>query len=103
MYDYQKTHTMRVPLLIVAVEEYLRMTRLLDRKVPVKVEMNVDTELTGDRVEGFNVLADIPGVDEHRKNQVVMVTAHPGSWAATPAATDDGACLPPAIEPIPIV
>ncbi len=103
MYAYQKTHTMRVPLLIVAVEEYLRMTRLLDRKVPVKVEMNVDTELTGDRVEGFNVLADIPGVDEHRKNEVVMVTAHLDSWAAAPGATDDGAGVVIAMEAMRIV
>ena len=91
MYAYQKTHAMRVPLVIVAVEEYLRMVRLLDLKVPVKVAMNVDVELTGDHVEGFNVLADIPGVDERRKNEVVMVTAHLDSWAAATGATDDGA------------
>jgi hypothetical protein len=49
--------------------------------------MNVDVEFTGDRVEGFNVLADIPGVDERRKNEVVMVTAHLDSWAAGTGAT----------------
>jgi hypothetical protein len=32
MYAHQKAHAMRVPLVIVAVEEYLRMTRLLARK-----------------------------------------------------------------------
>jgi hypothetical protein len=80
LYAYQKAHAMRVPLVIVAVEEYLRMTRLFAGDVPVKVEMNVDVEFTGDRVEGFNVLADIPGVDERHKNEVVMVTAHLDSW-----------------------
>ena len=30
MYAHQKAHAMRVPLVIVAVEEYLRMTRLLN-------------------------------------------------------------------------
>ncbi len=89
---------MRVPLVIVAVEEYLRMARLFERHVPVKVEMNVDVEFTGDRVEGFNVLADIPGVDERRKNEVVMVTAHLDSWAAGTGATDDGAGVVVAIE-----
>jgi carboxypeptidase Q len=82
MYAYQKAHAQRVPLVIVAVEEYLRMTRLLERKVPVKVEMNVDTEFTADRVEGVNVLADIPGGDARGQNEVVMVTAHLDSWAA---------------------
>src|SRR5215510_6765884 len=50
MYAHQKARAMRVPLVIVATEEYLRMERLLERKVPVKVELNVDVEFTGDRV-----------------------------------------------------
>ena len=95
---YQKAHAMRVPLVIVAVEEFLRMMRLVDLKVPVKVAMNVDVEFTGDHVEGFNVLADIPGVDERRKNEVVMVTAHLDSWAAATGATDDGAGVVIAME-----
>ena len=98
MYAYQKDRAMRVPLVIVAVEEYLRMSRLFERKVPVKVEMNVDVAFTGDRVEGFNVLADIPGVDARRKNEVVMVTAHLDSWAAGTGATDDGAGVVIAME-----
>lgn len=103
MYAYQKARAMRVPLVIVAVEEYLRMTRLLERKVPVTVEMNVDVEFTGDRVEGFNVLADIPGVDARRKNEMVMVTAHLDSWAAGTGATDDGAGVVVAMEALRIL
>jgi carboxypeptidase Q len=95
---YQKAHAMRVPLVIVAVEEFLRIMRLVDLKVPVKIAMNVDVEFTGDHVEGFNVLADIPGVDERRKNEVVMVTAHLDSWAAATGATDDGAGVVIAME-----
>jgi carboxypeptidase Q len=91
MYAHQKPHAMRVPLVIVAAEEYLRMTRLFERKVPVRVEMNVDAEFTADHVEGFNVLADFPGVDERRRNEVVMATAHLDSWAAGTGATDNGA------------
>jgi hypothetical protein len=98
MYAYQKVHAMRVPLVVVAVEEYLRMDRLLERGVPVKVEMNVDVEFTGDRVEGFNVLGDIPGIDERRRNEVVMVTAHLDSWAVGTGATDDGAGVVIAME-----
>jgi hypothetical protein len=98
MYAHQKARAMPVPLVIVAVEEYLRMMRLFERKVPVRVEMNVDVEFTGDRVEGFNVLADFPGVDERRRNEVVMVTAHLDSWAAGTGATDDGAGVVIAME-----
>lgn len=103
MYAHRKAHAMRVPLVIIATEEYLRMTRLLERKVPVKVELNVDVEFTGDRVEGFNVVADIPGVDERRKSEVVMVTAHLDSWAAGTGATDDGAGVVIAMEAIRIL
>jgi Peptidase family M28 len=98
MYAHQKARAMPVPLVIVAVEEYLRMMRLFERKVPVRVEMNVDVEFTGDRVEGFNVLADFPGVDERRRNEVVMATAHLDSWAAGTGATDDGAGVVIAME-----
>jgi hypothetical protein len=98
MYAYQKAHAMRVPLVIIAVEEYLRLERLFEQRTPVKVEMNVDTEFTGDREEGFNVLADIPGVDPQRKDEVVMVTAHLDSWAAGTGATDDGAGVVIAME-----
>src|SRR4029453_8415553 len=98
MCAYRKARAMRVPLVVLAVEEYLRMSRLLERNVPVKVEMNVDVEFSGDRVEGFNVLADIPGVDTRRKDEVVMVTAHLDSWAVGTGATDDGAGVVIAME-----
>ena len=98
MYAYQKEHAMRVPLVIVAVEEFLRMSRLFEGHTPVKVEMNVDAEFTGDRQEGFNVLADIPGVDARDKDEVVMISAHLDSWAAATGATDDGAGVVIAME-----
>jgi hypothetical protein len=103
MFAYQKAHAMRVPLVVIAGEEYLRLTRLLERKVPATVQMNVDVEFTGDRVEGFNVLADIPGVDARRKDEVVMLTAHLDSWAAGTGATDDGAGVVIAMEALRIL
>ena len=103
MYAYQKARAMRVPLVVVAVEEYLRMERLLERRIPVNVEANVDVELTGDRVEGYNVLADIPGTDPRHKDEVVMLTAHLDSWAAGTGATDDGAGVVIAMEALRIL
>jgi hypothetical protein len=103
MYAYQKDHAMAVPLVIVAVEEYLRISRLLENRARVTVEVNVDTEFTGDRQEGFNVLAEIPGVDPRRQDEVVMVSAHLDSWAAATGATDDGAGVVIAMEAIRIL
>jgi carboxypeptidase Q len=103
IYAYQKAHAMQVPLAVIAVEEYLRIERLLERKTPVRVEMNVDVEFTGDRVEGVNVLADVPGVDPRRKDEVVMISAHLDSWAAATGATDDGAGVVIAMEALRIL
>ena len=89
--SHQKARAIPLPFAVVALEHYGRMKRLLDRQVPVKVELNIDTAFTGDRQEGLNVLAEIPGVDPARKGEVVMAAAHLDSWAAGTGATDDGA------------
>ena len=95
---YDRAHQMQLPVVVVANEHYGRLERLLKRNVPVRVEINVDAAVTGDREEGFNVLAEIPGVDPARKDQVVMVGAHLDSWAAGTGATDDGAGVLIAME-----
>ena len=47
-----------------AVEQYNRMVRLLDRKIPVKVELNVQARFHDETgANGFNVIADLPGTD----------------------------------------
>ena len=89
--SYRREHAIPVPFGIVALEHYGRMKRLLDRNVPVRVELNLDTEVTGNSVKGVSVLADLPGVDPVRKDDVVMAAAHLDSWAAGTGATDDGA------------
>jgi Zn-dependent M28 family amino/carboxypeptidase len=79
------------------------MSRLLERNVSVRVELNVAVAFTGDRVEGFNVIGEIPGVDPRRGAEVVMMTAHLDSWAAGTGATDDGAGVVVAIEALRIL
>jgi len=90
-FAYQKGRLIQVPLVVIANEHYGRIDRLLARKVPVRVELNVDTASTTDREEGVNLLADIPGMDPARRDESVMVAAHLDSWPAGTGATDDGA------------
>jgi hypothetical protein len=97
-FAYQKPRLMDVPLVVIANEHYGRIDRLLARKVPVRVEVNVDTAFTADREEGVNLLADIPGVDPARRDESVMVAAHLDSWAGGTGATDDGAGVIIAME-----
>lgn len=95
---YRRDHAMTVPLVVMAAEHYGRIARLIGRKVPVNLELLVDTEFTGDNVEEFNTFADIPGVDPNLKDELVMVGAHLDSWHAATGATDDGAGVLIAME-----
>ena len=74
-----------------AIENYGRVYRLLKANVPVSIEMNVDTEFTGDHEHGFDTIAEIPGTDPKLKDEVVMVGGHLDSWASATGATDNGA------------
>src|SRR5258708_31868610 len=74
-----------------AIEIYGRVYRLLKANVPVSVEMDVETEFTGDHEHGFDTIAEIPGVDPKLKDELVMVGGHLDSWASATGATDNGA------------
>ena len=51
-----------VPVIALAVEHYNRMIRVLDKGVPVKVELNVETKFYDENTpNGFNTIAEIPG------------------------------------------
>jgi Zn-dependent M28 family amino/carboxypeptidase len=60
-------------------------------KVPVTVEVNIETKFTGDHEHGFDTVAEIPGTDPKLKDQVVMVGGHLDSWISGTGATDNGA------------
>ena len=78
-----------VPSATVAVEHYNRMVRLLDRGLPVRVEINIQTRFHAEdeRLNGFNILGEIPGTD--LRDQVVMLGAHFDSTHAATGATDN--------------
>jgi Zn-dependent M28 family amino/carboxypeptidase len=73
--------------IVVASEHYNRIARLLDRKMPVTIELNVQSRFVDDTLDAANVLADIPGTD--RADEVVMLGAHFDSWHAGTGATDN--------------
>ena len=76
--------------------------RMLDKKVPVKVSLALSARLT-DNVEGFNVVAEIPGTDPALKDQVVMLGGHFDSWHSGTGATDNGAGSAVAMEAVRIL
>ncbi len=88
---YKREHIDPVPVVVMAIENYGRVYRLLKANVPVSVEMNVDTKFTGDHEHGFDTIAEIPGTDPNLKDEIVMVGGHLDSWASGTGATDNGA------------
>ena len=97
-FTYQREHAEALPIMVVAIENYGRVYRLLKANVPVNVEMDVETEFTGDHEHGFDTIAEIPGTDPKLKDEVVMVGGHLDSWASATGATDNGAGTVVAME-----
>jgi Zn-dependent M28 family amino/carboxypeptidase len=81
-----------VPEITLAVEHYNRMIRILDKKIPVKVSLDVETKFYPENPaepNASNVIAEIPGTD--LANEVVLLGAHLDSWQSATGATDNGA------------
>jgi len=77
-----------LPQIIVADEHYNRMVRQVQKGLPVKLELALETEFTAPG-PGFNVIAEIEGTD--LKDEVVMIGAHLDSWHSGTGATDNAA------------
>ena len=85
-----------VPVIALAVEHYNRMVRVIDKGVPVKVELNVETKFYDESTpNGFNTIAEMPGTD--LASEVVLIGAHfdshPYATGATDNATGSGAMM----------
>ncbi|HLW87283.1 MAG TPA: M28 family peptidase [Terriglobales bacterium] len=89
--NYKRDHALPLPVVVMAIENYGRVYRLLKAHVPVTIEMNVDTKFFGDQEHAFDTIAEIPGNDPKLKDEVVMVGGHLDSWASGTGATDNGA------------
>jgi hypothetical protein len=88
---YIRGHETKVPTVVMNIESYGRVYRLLQAHVPVSIEMNIDAKFTGDHEHGYDTIAEIPGTDPNLKDQIVMVGGHLDSWIAGTGATDNGA------------
>lgn len=79
-----------VPAITLAVEHYNRLVRVLEKGVPVKVEINVETTFYDETTpNGFNTIAEIPGTD--LASEVVLLGAHLDSHPYATGATDNAA------------
>jgi carboxypeptidase Q len=79
----------QLPQVVLAVEHYGRIVRTLEKKIPVTLTMDIANEFFDEDLDGFSVLADIPGGD--KADEVVIAGAHLDSWHAGTGATDNAA------------
>jgi carboxypeptidase Q len=100
---YISEKAVKIPVTVAAIESYGRLYRLTQAHVPVSVEINVQTKVTGEHEHGFDTIAEIPGTDPTLKDQVVMVGGHLDSWIAGTGATDNGAGTVVAMEVMRII
>ena len=78
-----------VPTVVMAPEHYNMIARRLERGVDVKLAVNIEAQFHEDDTNGYNVVAEIPGVDPEIGDEVVMIGAHLDSWHSAPGATDN--------------
>jgi Zn-dependent M28 family amino/carboxypeptidase len=89
--SYNKTAEESPANLMLSSDDYLRLQRLLDAGIKVEVEAEVKTKFFTDDLNGYNVIAEIPGIDPTLRDEIVMLGGHLDSWHGATGATDNAA------------
>ena len=71
------------------IEDYNTILRLAKSGTEVNMEADVKTKFQTKDLQGYNVIAEIPGTDPILKDEVVMIGAHLDSWQSGTGATDN--------------
>jgi hypothetical protein len=91
-----------VPSVTIAVEQYNRMVRILEKHVPVKMEVQIDTQFFDETDKnGMNLLGELPGTD--LASEVVLLGAHLDTEPGATGATDNAAGCAAMIEALRIL
>jgi hypothetical protein len=85
-----------LPTLAVATEHYNRVHRILERGLPVTLEVDVAVAIDDRDPSGYNVIGEIPGSD--LADEVVAIGAHLDSWHAGTGATDNASGVSTVLE-----
>ena len=93
---YDKSAPKIAPQLVLSVEHYNRIVRMIQAGEKVKMTVDLGVEWQDADPMGYNTIAEIPGSD--LKDEVVMLGGHMDSWHAGTGATDNGAGVSVAME-----
>jgi carboxypeptidase Q len=92
-----------LPEFEIAGEDYGRILRLAEAKIPVTLEFESKTRFVDADLKGYNVVAEIPGTDRKLKSELVMLGGHIDSWHAATGATDNAAGVAVMMEAVRIL
>jgi len=86
---FKSADTTAPPTFVVTAEQYDRLARAVEKKLPVAVRLNLTANVSANDRDGMNIVGEIPG--GARKDEIVMIGAHFDSWHSGTGATDNGA------------
>ncbi|HEX5889462.1 MAG TPA: M20/M25/M40 family metallo-hydrolase, partial [Pyrinomonadaceae bacterium] len=89
------------PQLVLAVEHYNRIVRMLQAGEPVKMTIDLAVAYQDADLMGYNTIAEIPGTD--LKDEIVMLGGHMDSWHSGTGATDNAAGCAVVMEAVRII
>jgi len=98
---YDKSAPKLTPQLVLAVEHYNRLVRMIEAGEKVKMAVDLAVEFHDTDLMGYNTIAEIPGTD--LKDEIVMLGGHMDSWHAGTGATDNGAGVAVGMEAMRII
>ncbi len=89
------------PSVALTAEHYNRIARLLDRKIPVTLEFDIQNRFYEQHPDSFTVVGEIPGAG--KPDDLVMLGGHLDSWTGGTGATDNAAGCAVALEVVRIL
>ncbi len=93
---YDKNVPKVTPQMVMAVEHFNRIVRMIEADERVKMEVDLRVDFQDDDPMSYNTVAEIPGSD--LKDEVVMLGGHMDSWHSGTGATDNAAGVAVAME-----
>ena len=98
---YDKSGPKVTPQLVLAIEHYNRIVRMVQAGEPVKMNVDLSVAWQDADLMGYNTVAEIPGTD--LKDEIVMLGGHMDSWHSGTGATDNAAGVSVAMEAVRII
>lgn len=70
---YKLSEEPGVPSVVVSNEQYGRICRILKKKIPVTLKIDIQNKIFENDTLGFNLIAEIPGTNSSLEDEVVML------------------------------